>query len=165
MFELVLLNTMEFVAIALFFAYIGRTTEFLIAAGVLLSVRTFSGGFHLKKFRYCFVLTFAIFVAVILVLPDVSNTFALMETLLLVSILLTVALAPVSKRKSAAKNNLIFKVISTAVILVYSFWLLTARDNPYASIVTWTILFQSVQLIIGKVMILHEKAKKQQHVS
>jgi len=162
MFELIFMNAMEFVFIVAFFALIGRTTEFLVSAGVLISVRTFSGGFHFKKFRYCFMLTFAIFAVVILLLPDISNTYPLMEVLLLVSVFLTAGLAPVSKRNSAhpAKNNLALKIVSTTIVLAYSIWLLTARDNPFASVVTWIIFLQSVQLVVGKI-ILHKNATKQ----
>jgi len=152
MFELIFLNVAEFIIIAIFFAFIGRTTEFLVSAGVLLSVRLFSGGFHLKKFRYCFILTFVIFVAVILVLPDISNIYIVMEVLLLISVLLTAVLAPVSKRNAAhtIKNNLTLKAVSVVILLAHSFWILSIRVDPYASIATWMVFVQSVQLLIGK---------------
>jgi len=122
MFKVIFLNTMELALIAIFFDYIGRMAEFLVSAGVLMSFRMFSGGFHFKKFRYCTMLKFSIFAAVILILPDVSGTYAVMETLLLVSLLLTIALAPVSKCNVAhtAKNNRRFKIISADVLLAYS---------------------------------------------
>ncbi|MCL2398766.1 MAG: accessory gene regulator B family protein [Defluviitaleaceae bacterium] len=162
MLEVIFLNTMEFVLFAIFFAYIGRMTEFLIVIGVLMSVRLFSGGFHFKKYRYCVILSFAIFAAVILVLPDVSVMHGMMEALLLLSILLNIALAPVSKRNFAhsKKSNLVMKAISTAIFLVYAVRLLSARDNPYASIITWMLFIQAVQLIIGKILILREKRKQ-----
>jgi len=167
MFEVVFLNTMEFVFLAMFFAYIGRMAEFLVSAGILVSLRPFSGGFHFKKFRYCFILTFAVFALVILVLPDISNTSGLMEALLLVSILLTVVLAPVSKRNVAhtTRNNFKFKIVSAVIMLAYSAWMITVRDNPYVSIVAWMLFLQSIQLIIGKVMILHARTKVQQPIS
>jgi len=86
-----------------------------------------------------------------------------MEALLLVTITINIALAPVSKRNYAhsAKSNLVFKAVSTILLLIYSLWLLSDRGNPYASIVTWTLFIQSAQLIIGKVMITNEKAKEQ----
>jgi len=162
MLELIFLNIMEFALFAIFFAYIGRMVEFLIALGVLMSVRLFSGGFHLKKYRYCVLLSGAVFAAVILVLPDISQMYGVMEVVLLISLLLNIALAPVSKRNAAhpTKHNFIIKMISTVILLVYAFWLLNARDNPYASIVTWMIFIQAVQLIIGKVLILRGSNKK-----
>ena len=163
MLELILLNVIEFVLFTIFFAYIGRFFEFLVAMGVLMSVRLFSGGFHLKKYRYCFILSFAIFAAAILVLPDVSGMYWVMEGILFVTILLNIALAPVSKRNTAhsAKSNLKLKILSTVILLVYAFWLLSVRNNPYISpyvpIITWILFIQSTQLIIGKVMISHGK--------
>jgi len=162
MLEVIFLNTMEFVFFAVIFAAIGRMTEFLIVVGVLMSVRIFSGGFHFKKYRYCVILSGAVFGLVILVLPDISRMIGVMEALLAVSILLNIALAPVSKRNVAhpAKNNFIIKMISTAILLIYTFLLLNARDNPYVSMITWMLFIQAVQLIVGKVLILHGNNKK-----
>ena len=162
MLEVIFLNTMEFVFFAVIFAAIGRMVEFLIVVGVLMSVRVFSGGFHLKKYRYCVLLSGTIFGLVILVLPDISQMVGVMEALLAISILLNIALAPVSKRNAAhsAKNNFIIKMISTAILLIYTFLLLNARDNPYVSMITWMLFIQAVQLIVGKVLILHGNNKK-----
>ncbi|MCL2852565.1 MAG: accessory gene regulator B family protein [Defluviitaleaceae bacterium] len=161
MLEVIYLLVVQLSVYAAFFAAIGRLTEFAVAMGVLMSIRPFSGGLHFKKYRYCFVLSFAILAAVILVLPDISNTFA-MESLLVATILLNIALSPVSKRNAAhsAKSNFIFKVVSTVILLAYSAFLLTTRDNPYVSIVTWMLFIQSAQLIIGKMM-LHARTKEQ----
>jgi len=159
MFELIFMNVAEFVVIALFFAFIGRITEFLVSAGVLLSIRLFSGGFHLKKFRYCFILTFSIFVFVILLLPNIYNIYIIMEVLLLISGLLIIILAPVSKRNVAhtKRNNLILKIFSVAILLAHSFWIINQKDGVYASIATWMIFIQSIQLIIGRGLIQYEK--------
>jgi len=160
MFESIFMNVVEFIVIAIFFAFLGRFTGFLIAVAVLVSVRSFSGGFHLKKFRYCFVLTSAIFVLGVLILPDISSTGILIEVLLLASVVLTAILAPVSRRNSAhtSKNNLIIKVVSVAIVLAHCIWILIIRNDPYASIATWMIFIQGVQLVIGRVMLQREKA-------
>jgi len=158
--EIIFLNTAEMVIIGAFFVAIGMATEFLVSAGVLFSVRTFAGGFHIKKFRYCFVFTAVVFVLIILVLPMIHiTTNWLMEALLMASIVINIALAPVSKRKSgqSPKSRMIFKCISTVILLGYTVFLLNAKQSPYAEIITWTIFIQSFQLIIGKGMITNEK--------
>jgi len=160
MLEVIILNTAEMIIIGAFFIAIGRAPEFFISAGVLFSVRSFAGGFHIKKFRYCFVFTAVVFVSVILILPmiDITTT-GIMEILLVASIVINIALAPVSKRKSgqSPKSKMIFKCISTTIILGFSFLILSAKESPYAVISTWTIFIQSFQLMIGKGMILYEK--------
>jgi len=158
--EVIFLNTAEMVIIGAFFVAIGMATEFLVSAGVLFSVRTFAGGFHIKKFRYCFVFTAVVFVLIILVLPMIHiTTNWLMEALLMASIVINIALAPVSKRKSgqSPKSRMIFKCISTVILLGYTVFLLNAKQSLYAEIITWTIFIQSFQLIIGKGMITNEK--------
>lgn len=161
MLELILLNTTMLTSFAVFFLFIGRAAEFFIVTGVLVSVRWFCGGFHFKKYRYCVALSFALFAAVILLLPDISGVYGVMEGLLAISILINMALAPVSKRNAAhsAKSNLMFKIISTIIFLGYTVFLLLARDNPYASMITWMLFIVAVQLIVGKVMILRGKGK------
>jgi len=155
MLELILLNVMEFAIFTVFFTVLSVFIEFLICVGVLMSVRWFAGGFHLKKYRYCVLFSGAVFASAILVLPDVSQTRGAMEALLLVSILINIALAPVSKRNAAhpAKNNLFMKAVSTAILLIYAILLLYIWDNHYVSMITWILFIQSVQLIIGKVLL------------
>ena len=160
MLEMIFLNTVEMVIIGVFFIAIGRMIEFFISAGVLLSVRTFAGGFHIKKFRYCFVFSAVVFILVILVLPMIDITAnILMEALLIASIAINIALAPISKRKSgqSPKSRMIFKCISTVILLGYTYFLLSTKQSPYVEIITWTIFIQSFQLIIGKGMIIYEK--------
>lgn len=160
MLEVIFLNTVEMVIIGAFFIAIGRAMEFFVSAGVLFSVRSFAGGFHIKKFRYCFVFTAVVFIFVILILPmiDITST-GLMEVLLFTSLAINAALAPVSKRKSgqSPKSRMIYKSISTAIILGYTVFLLNAKQSPYVEIITWTIFIQSTQLMIGKGMIMYEK--------
>jgi len=163
MLEVIFLNTMEFFLYFVIFAYIGKLVEYLIAFGVLMSVRIFSGGFHFKKYRYCVIVSFIVFAAVILVLPDVSRMHGVMEGLLLISLLLNIALAPVSKRnvRHSARSNCKVKMTSTIILLGYIVFLLVARGNPYASIITWILFIQAVQLIIGKAVILYAANVKQ----
>ena len=159
MLEMIFLNVGELLLLFGIFTFLGKMTEFFVAAAVLLSVRSFAGGFHLAKFRYCVILSVAIFWAIIMILPAIDITQGLMEALLLISILINLLLAPVSKRNYAQlpKNRLIFKCISTVILLIYAFFILRYRDSPYAVISTWTIFFQSFQLIVGRGLILYEK--------
>jgi len=160
MLEVIILNIGELIIIGAFFIAIGRAVEFFVAAGVLISVRTFAGGFHLRNFFYCFVFTAAAFVFAILILPSVDiMTNGLMEALLVASIVINIILAPVSKRKSgqSPKSRMLFKCISTIILLGYTYFLINTRQSPYAEIITWTLVIQSLQLIIGKGMILYEK--------
>ena len=159
MLEILFLNIVETIVIGAFFIAIGRTAEFFVAIGVLLSIRNFAGGFHIKRFSLCFVFSAVIFILVILVLPTIDiMTNGAMEVLLLVSLVINIALAPVSKRKSAQapKKRMIYKCISTAIILGYTLFLLSSEHNPYAAIITWMIFIQTFQLMIGKGMIQHE---------
>jgi len=160
MLETVVLNIAEMVIIGAFFIAIGRAMEFFVALGVLISTRSFAGGFHLKNFLYCFIFTAAVFVSTILILPTIDiMTNGLMEVLLIIAILINIAMAPVSKRKSgqSPKSRMMFKCISTIILLMYIFFLLNTRQSPYAEIITWTLVFQSLQLIIGKGMILYDE--------
>lgn len=161
MLEVIILNTGEFILFLGVFAYLGKVAELFVATGVLLSVRTFAGGFHFVKFRYCVIVSLAALWLVIMVLPviDLTNN-GLLEVLLVISLLINIALAPVSKRKSGQtpKVRYIFKGISTAIMLAISYFILNYQDSPFASIAVWILFFQSVQLIIGKGMITNEKA-------
>jgi len=157
MLEVILFNTAEILAIFIFFAIIGKIPEFFVTAIVLTSIRLPTGGFHFRKYIYCFILSFVIFALIILVLPNITHIFGLMEVMLLTTLITTFALAPVSKRNSAhpEKDNFKMKIIATVIVLFYSVLLLFLRDNPFASIVVWTLFFQAMQLIPGKLMLVY----------
>ena len=157
MLEVIFYNTAEILAIFIFFAIIGKIPEFLVLAIVLTSIRILTGGFHFRKYRYCFILSFAIFVLIILILPSITHIFGLMEVMLLATLIITFLLAPVSKRNSAhpEKNNFRMKIIATIIVLIYSVLLLFLRDNPFASIVVWTLFLQAFQLIPGKLLMVY----------
>jgi len=161
MLELIFWNAAEFLLFAVVFLCLGKGTEFFVSAGVLMGIRIFSGGFHLKNFTYCVIFSLAFFIMVIMVLPAVDITNGLMEILLAASVLIVAVLAPVSKRNTAhsLKSMYIFKFISIVIALIYTVWLLYNKNSPYAAICTWTIFMQSFQLIIGKGLLLYEKSK------
>ena len=163
MLEVIFLMVVDYIIIGTFFLLLGLFTEFVVITVVLMSLRTLAGGLHVKNYVLCFFITLAVYISAIMILPDISGTRGVLEALLAVSILLNISFAPVSKRNSAhsPRSNLIFKLLSTAVIAAYAVFVLVARDNPYVSMIVWLIFFQSLQLIVGKVAIRRELAKKQ----
>jgi len=161
MLEVIFLNTGEFILFLVIFGFLGKMTEFFVATGILMGLRTFAGGFHLEKFRYCVILSLAIFWAVIMISPTIDITQGILEILLGLSLLINIIFAPVSKRRSgqSPKAKLLFKGISTVIVLVFSYFILKHQNSPLASIAAWTIFIQSVQLIIGKVLLTKDKTR------
>lgn len=158
MLEVLFWNIAEFVFIAMVFIWLDKAVEFFIAFAVLMSIRIFAGGFHFKNMIICTIFTSVVFLLAIMVLPAIDIANGLMEILLLISVLITALLAPVSKRNKtrSLKSKYIFKFIATAILLVYAFLLLQNKTSPFASICTWIIFLQSTQLIIGKGLMLYE---------
>lgn len=159
MLEVVFWNAAELILFILVFLYLGKIVEFFISFGVLMSIRLFAGGFHLKSMYHCAIVSLAALMAIIIFLPliDISN--GLMDALLLSSILITAILAPINKRlkRHSPKVKYRFKFISTAAVITYTILLLSNRTIPYADIITWTIFIQSFQLIIAKMIEICEK--------
>ena len=157
MLEVIFYNTAEILVIFIFFAIIGKIPEFLVSAIVLVSVRVFTGGFHFRKYRYCFLLSFAVFALIILVLPNVTHIFGIMEGMLLATLIIIFAIAPVSKRNAAhpEERNFRMKIIAIVITLIYSVLLFFLRDHSFASIVVWALFLQAIQLIPGKLLMVY----------
>jgi len=163
MLELVFLSVVQFAIYATLSVVIGKTTEFFIILAVLTTTRTFSGGLHLKSYIRCFIFTTTMFFALLFLLPDVNGAPFMLEGLLAATVLLNLVLAPVSRRAPAHsdKSNLFFKYFSTAILIVYAVFLLNFRDSHHTSLITWVLFMQSIQLVLGKMLISHENKQKE----
>ena len=132
--------------------YTGYLLEFFIVIATLLPLRITSGGLHLKHYWSCFLLSF-IFIAACVVLPQVyyPNKW-IAEFFMFICLLLHHYIAPIpSCYREDAPEHIIKKCKLESFVIIFFLILLVniTGMNYYIACCFWTVILQSVQLIIA----------------
>ncbi|MCC5909477.1 MAG: accessory gene regulator B family protein [Clostridiaceae bacterium] len=86
----------KFVILFALFAIVDRVYLFLFCLGLLLPIRTLSGGLHFKRGITCFIVSLSFFSLVIFILPSLINmTTNLAMLLMFISVLVIYRYAPI----------------------------------------------------------------------
>lgn len=138
------------------------TGEYLITLIVLLSVRNFSGGIHLKHYTSCLVFTFTfilgiILVSRVLVLNPVTESLILLAAALLLFI--TGPVTSTNRPDLSLEQNKAFRRTGAVIILIYSVLFLCMRTLTCHDLIFWVIVFQILQLITAKMI----KERREHH--
>ena len=116
-----------------FFAVIGKFSEFAVCLVALLPFRWISGGIHLKHYWSCFIFSFCFFAVI-------SNL-----------LLFFIGPVPSAKRKVMTKKQYTNKrFLSSLILLVYTILYFALQNVPHRSVVFWSIILQIIQLICAK---------------
>lgn len=144
----------KFALMFLFYLWAGYLLEFLFYILILMPVRIFTGGMHLKSNIGCFIASLTCSLGAIYVLPMIQLPDIFLYALLLLNIIATVYIAPIKNPKRPVKTreryvNLkkkaSFFIIANSLALV----LLSLMDlHNYFVIGAWTLSINSLQLVI-----------------
>lgn len=150
--------------LAFFYILTGKLKIFLFCVSILIPVRIFSGGLHMKSHLTCFLFSFCFFALPIFLLPKISLSAQGYRWILIVSIILIIICAPVvSPQKAVSSGRKIkYKLISALAVtiigsFIYRFYLLNYQHSGI-----WTIALQSIQLIFA---LLLKKINKKEMIS
>lgn len=160
-FETILLEIEKIIILFILFLILGKGHEYIVTSIVLFTIRPFSGGLHLKTFSSCLVFTFTFYLLALVLLPliDISQTQVI--TILTISLMVNILLAPVSSPKRPTRNkktNIKYKTISSTLIVLHSLTIIfVLKDANIIDSYVWIIALQSAQLIISKEMYKNEK--------
>jgi accessory gene regulator B len=136
----------------LVFAVFSLEGYFLLAMLIFCSLRVVTGGYHAGSFWTCLVISFIGFALPIFGGQYIDPGWMWKTVILLVSLLITVAIAPVSHKntpKKALQNIQRSRILSIVLVI---FWSVTTYWLPGAWSVTavFIILMEAIMQILGK---------------
>lgn len=136
-----------------FYSFLHLQYIFLFCLLLLLPVRSFSGGLHMKTNVTCFLFSFSFFLLPILILPKISIPIGVDYVLLVISIITIWICSPVAtSRKPIVSREKYVRCKHMAVItsLVAGILLLLLKDHPvYQQCGIWIVFLQALQLAIA----------------
>ena len=136
-----------------FFAVIGKFSEFAVCLVALLPFRWISGGIHLKHYWSCFFFRFFFFCVFLFMGEMFTLPLYAQISLFVLSNLLLFFIGPVpsAKRKVMTKKQYTNKrFLSSLILLVYTILYFALQNVPHRSVVFWSIILQIIQLICAK---------------
>lgn len=160
--EVILGDMSKFIILLIVFTFWGKHIEFIYSSISLIGIRVFTGGLHYKTFIRCLIFSVFFFFLVIysennLVIKN-PNILALY-----IGIILSVVLiAPISEKTRpiySDKKIMLFKTISIIFILFHVFMYFITNKDPYFKISLWVFIYQAIQLIISKGVLMYEVFK------
>ncbi|MBN4074863.1 accessory gene regulator B family protein [bacterium AH-315-E09] len=157
--------TKLFFLVALFI-FLGEFKYFLFAFIVTTSLRVTVGGFHFKGYLTCFAFSLVYYFTLMEIYNiDITKNVMLILVLSFSVVLIFLAPAPSKQRKKInARTKKIYKLVSLIFIAFYIAVYFLTSDN-FFTIPLWTIIFQSVQLILMKGVNMYEEHIKKQTTS
>ena len=134
--------------------YTGYTTDFIIVTVTLLPLRITSGGLHFKHYWSCFLMSF-IFITTCVLLPQICypNKW-IAEFFMLICLLLHYFIGPVAScyREEAPKHIIQKCKLESFVVIFFLMLLINITGmNHSVACCFWTVILQSVQLVIAYV--------------
>lgn len=131
------------------------TREYFITLIVLLSVRNFSGGIHLKHYTSCLLFTFGFILSIILVSRTVVLNNMVESGLLLIAAVLLLITGPITSDSRPAlspEQDKSFRRTGFVIILIYALLLFCMKTLACHDLIFWVIVFQILQLIAAKII-------------
>lgn len=144
----------KIIFLILLFSILHLEKYFYLSLFILLSIRTFSGGVHVKGLLNCLFLTILLFIFTCILAPSLPRLN--IELYLLVSILsfmIVLVEAPICSVVRPIKSNkkkLLYKFIAAMSIAIWTIILLFGVDTSYINCGISTIFIQCIQLVLIK---------------
>lgn len=143
----------KLILLYLFYSFLDMSLLFLFCTTLLIPVRTFSGGLHMKTNVTCFLFSFVFFLLSILLLPSLPVPSWAYYLILASSIIIICICAPVAtSRKPIVTREKYMKCKKIAIsscILAGIFLLLLNNHQSYQHCGIWVLLLQALQLAIA----------------
>lgn len=145
----------KFVLMLLIFSITKMQQEYLLALVVLLSIRNFSGGIHLKTYFGCLVFTFSFLLLTIIFSENIVFNYSMQNLILFFSILAMAAIGPITSSNRPAltqKQNIVYRSIGCTMLTFYFILFVAMKTFPYRNLCFWVIVFQILQLVVAKIL-------------
>jgi len=141
----------------IFYLCIGKLVEYIFSLMILLPIRIYSGGLHMKSNLGCFIFSFIFTLLAICVLPIIPMNFSLNLYLCVCSFAILAICSPFSSPKkpiTTQKRYIFFKLMSCILsageiiilMLMYSF-----GNLHIAQVGIWIIFLQALQLLMAQI--------------
>lgn len=135
------------------FWLLGFIEEFLVALFMLMLVRTNGGGLHFKHYLSCFLVSFLVLYASIMIPKYLHFSTLCSAVILLLCSLISRQLVPIvsDSRPEPTKELIsICRKKTTLIILAYILLICICPNHPYTDIGVWTIIIHTIQLVLAK---------------
>lgn len=149
----ILVNVFTVVLIGLAFNMLWQSIVFLIA---YIPLRSFAGGYHARTQLRCYLLSIQLIISVLMVIRFISWTTIMILTMLLISVIIVLALAPVEDKNKPLdrEEESRFRIKAKMILLFESLIVIISLLSGYeAFAVSLSISIAAVglMLVFGKV--------------
>lgn len=137
------------------FFFIDQLPVYFLALFALALLRTSTGGLHCQKYFSCLCVSFIYVLLCIRILPLLYVNKLLQMLLLLVCLLLTYYLGPVTSSVHlplAPKRIKEVKLQAFVVIFLFLIATYILPENPYITVCFWIICLHTIQLLAAKIL-------------
>lgn len=144
----------KIIVLILLFSIIRKQNYFYFSLLILLSIRVFAGGIHVKGTLNCLLLTILLFLftsALAPSLPRLSSAYYLFIGM--ICLIITLVRAPICSVKRPIKDKKIklqYKYTAALFITLWTIILLTIKNTSYVNCGFSTMFIQSIQLVLVK---------------
>ena len=140
-----------------FYLCIGKLPEYLFSLVILLPIRIYSGGLHMKSNLGCFAFSFIFTMLAICILPAIQMSFYSNLCLSICSFVIIAVCSPFSSPKKPITTvqryrffklmSCIFSAIESIIVMImYSF-----GNLHIAQVGIWIIFLQALQLLLAQI--------------
>lgn len=159
-------ETSKFIIMLMFFWCIGYYKEYIFGLAMLIPIRLFSGGLHMKSKIGCQVFSFLLIFLSVCVLPKLNMEMYFYYAMQVLTVVITSVISPVknphrpikTKRRytNLKSKTIVFVVINSLIIFV------TFINNAgqYYYVGVWILMLNTLQLFISWI---YSKAKGGSH--
>lgn len=139
----------KLIVLTLFYLLVGKISLFFFCFLILLPLRIFSGGLHMRTSASCFLFSFCFFALAIFILPNLYLSSQSYHFMLLISMILIALCSPVSSLRKpiiSKKKYIKCKLLSVLTGAVFGLFLYGLPLTGYQYSGIWTFTLQSLQL-------------------
>lgn len=144
----------KIVFLVLFFNIIHNQQYFYFSLLILLSIRVFAGGVHVKGTLNCLILTTLLFICTSVLTPLMPRLPTVYYLLVgIVSFIIVLIRAPICSVRRPIKDNkkkLQYKFTAALSVALWIIILFYFKSTPYINCGFSTILIQNIQLVLVK---------------
>lgn len=145
----------KLVLLTLLFSYTGRLAHFICALIPFFLLRTKNGGIHTKSYFSCLLLTFAVFIPAVLLLPILAP----LTPMLRLGLLIPCAIAELYLGPSLSHREVKLdadgmqrnRLASFQVVLIVAVLLFLFPQSPCLLAAFWMTVLHTIQLAITKI--------------
>jgi accessory gene regulator B len=150
--SIILSEGLKIIFLILFFTIIHQQKYFYFSLCILLSIRIFSGGVHVKGLLNCLLLTTLIFILNCILAPLMprlyTTCYLIVGILSLVIVLVKAPICSVVRPIKGNKKKLIYKFTAAVAVAIWTIVLLFLVGTPYLNCGFSTIFTQNIQLVL-----------------